>query len=158
MVLKTFCFLSLLFLALALGASLAHLYELPHKINLSAADYLTVQQIYRGWALLGIAVFGALGSTLAATVLLRGRGARFILTLAGFLCIAAAQVIFWVFTYPVNQATNNWTVLPADWLALRDRWEYSHAAGAVLNLLAFTMLVLSLLVRDTGDTKREAAE
>jgi hypothetical protein len=38
--------------------------ELPNKINLTRDNYLTVQQIYRGWALLGFVVAGALPSTL----------------------------------------------------------------------------------------------
>lgn len=62
--LNTVRFISLLFTALALAPTLAHLLELPNKINLSREDYLTVQQIYRGWALLGIVVIGALISTL----------------------------------------------------------------------------------------------
>jgi hypothetical protein len=32
-------------------------------------------------------------------------------------------------------------------MVLRTQWEYSHAAGAVLNLIAFIMLVISVLVR-----------
>jgi uncharacterized membrane protein len=146
---KTAHFLSLLFLALALGASLAHVYELPNKIGLSADDYLTVQQIYRGWALLGIAVFGALLSTLALAIMLRGEGKRFFLVLGALLCIVGAQAI-------LNQATSNWTLLPAAWVALRDRWEYSHAAGAALNLAAFILLVLSLLVSQGREDDRGA--
>jgi hypothetical protein len=46
MALTTTRFLSLLFVALALGPSLAHLLELPNKISLSAHNYLIVQQIY----------------------------------------------------------------------------------------------------------------
>jgi hypothetical protein len=57
-------FFSLLFAALALAPALAHLLELPNKIGLSRDNYLVVQQIYRGWALLGIVVLGALLSTL----------------------------------------------------------------------------------------------
>jgi hypothetical protein len=44
-------FLSLVLVALALAPAMAHLLELPNKITLSREDYLTVQQIYRGWAL-----------------------------------------------------------------------------------------------------------
>jgi hypothetical protein len=47
---KTICFLSLLFVALALAPAMAHLLELLNKINLSREQYLVVQQIYRGWA------------------------------------------------------------------------------------------------------------
>ena len=38
-------------------------------------------------------------------------------------------------TYRVTQQTRNWTMLPENWLALREQWEYSHAAGAGLNVL-----------------------
>lgn len=64
------------------------------------------------------------------------------------LCIAGTQIIFWTFTYPANQETSNWTVLPEHWEALRTQWEYSHAASAVLNLIALIMLVLSVLAAD----------
>jgi hypothetical protein len=56
-------------------------------------------------------------------------------------------VLFWIYTFPANKETLYWTVLPENWMALRAQWEYSHAAGAVLNLVAFIMLVLSELVR-----------
>jgi ribose/xylose/arabinose/galactoside ABC-type transport system permease subunit len=137
----------LFFAALALGPALAHLLELPNKINLSREDYLTVQQIYRGWALLGIVVAGALVSTLILTILARRERRPFIFSLLAFLCIVGTQVVFWTYTYPANQATNNWTMLPENWAALRRQWEYSHAAGAGLNLVAFSALVLSVLMQ-----------
>lgn len=92
---KVVRFLSLLFVALALGPALAHLFELPNKINLSVEDYFTVQNVYRGWALLGFVVFGALASTLLQTVLLWQHGKVFALSLLAFLCIVGTQVIFW---------------------------------------------------------------
>jgi len=127
---------------------MAHLLELPNKINLSREDYLKVQQIYRGWALLGFVVVGALLPTLALTITVRHERTAFILALIAFLCIAGTQVIFWIYTYPANQATNNWTMLPENWAELRRRWEYSHATSAVLNLVALVMLILSFLARD----------
>jgi len=86
MALKTIRFLSVLFAALALVPAGAHLFELPNKISLSAEDYLTVQQIYRGWALFGFVVLPALVSTLALTIMTRGRGAAFVAALIAFLC------------------------------------------------------------------------
>ena len=106
--LKTIYFLSLLFAALALAPAMAHLLELPNKINLSREDYLKVQQIYRGWALLGFVVVGAFLPTLALTITVRHERKAFILALIAFLCIAGTQVVFWTYTYPANQATNNW--------------------------------------------------
>src|SRR5262249_23537988 len=57
-------------------------------------------------------------------------------SLAAFLCLAATQGIFWMFTYPMNVASNNWTVTPADFEVARRQWEYSHAVNAVLRKIA----------------------
>ena len=137
-------FLSLLFTALALAPAMAHLLELPNKIHLSRDDYLTVQQIYRGWALLGIVVVGALVSTLALAIMSRVRKG-YTPALIGFLCIVGTQIVFWTFTFPANRETMNWTVLPEHWEALRTQWEYSHAASAGLNLAAFIAVALGVL-------------
>ena len=82
---------------------MAHLLELPNKINLSREDYLTVQQIYRGWALLGFVVFGASLSTLVLTIMVRKEGKPFIFALIALLCIIGTQLVFWTYTYPANQ-------------------------------------------------------
>ena len=140
-------FFSLLFAALALGPALAHLLELPNKMGLSRADYLTVQQIYRGWALLGVVVFGALLSTLLHALAARGRRREFRAALTAFLCILGTQVVFWVFTFPANQQTSDWTVLPDNWVALRNQWEFSHAVSALLNLGAVVALIYAVTRR-----------
>ena len=141
---------ALLFCAVALGPGLAHLLELPNKIGLPRDDYLTVQQIYRGWSLLGVVVIGALLSTLALAIAVRRNRREFMPALIAFLCIAGTQAIFWTFTYPANQATANWTSLPADWPALRVQWEYSHAVSAVLSLVAVAALGVALLRSGTS--------
>ena len=145
---RTVYFLSLLFAALALAPAMAHLLELPNKIDLSREDYLTVQQIYRGWNLLGFVVAGALFSTLALTITVRRERSAFVFALIALLCIVGTHVVFWAYTYPVNQATENWTTLPDNWEGLRRQWEYSHATSAVLNLVALVGLILSALARD----------
>ena len=137
-------FFSLLFTALALAPALAHLLALPNKIGLSRDEYLTVQQIYSGWALLGFVVFGAILSTLAHAIIARGRRKEFRAALIAFLCIVGTQVVFWTFTFPANQQTNNWTMLPENWAALRAQWEYSHAASAVLTLGAVIALIYAV--------------
>ena len=146
--LKVVQFISLLFASLSLGPALAHLLELPNKIHLPRDDYFTVQQIYRGWALLGIVIFSALLSTLILTVIVRNRRKMFALTLTALLCIVGAQIVFWIFTYPANQQTDNWTQMPTNWEGLRNQWEYSHATGAVLSLMAVIALILSILVEE----------
>ena len=142
-------FASLLFVALAFAPAAAHLLELPNKIGLTRDEYLVVQQVYRGWAWLGIVVYGALFSTLAHAVFARGRRAELIPAALAFLCIAGTQAIFWTWTFPANQETLNWTMLPAHWESLRAQWEYSHAASAVLNLAALVSVIVAVLNRDT---------
>ena len=141
-------FLSLLFTALALSTGLAHLLALPNKIKLTRDDYLTVQQIYRGWALLGIVLFSALLSTLVLTIMVRKETTIFMLSLVALVCIVATLAVFFMFTYPANQQTNNWTFLPENWIGLRNQWEYSHATNAILYLIALIMLILSVLIRE----------
>lgn len=136
MTLRIVAFLAIVLTALALAPGGAHLFALPNKIGLGEADYFTVQQIYRGWALLGIVLFGALAANLAHALMLRRRGLPFGLALAAFALVAATLAIFFAWTYPANVATENWTVVPADWQALRAQWEWSHAANAVLTFLA----------------------
>jgi hypothetical protein len=67
--------------------------------------------------------------------------------LTALLSLVGTQIIFWTFTYPADQQTNNWTVLPGDWVRLRNQWEYSHARSAGLNLLAGAALILSALTK-----------
>ena len=79
------------------------------------------------------------------TLLVRAKPKQFALTLTATLCLALGLGVFFTFTYPANQQTLNWTVLPENWQELRRQWEYSHAIGAGLYLVAFLALLLSLL-------------
>jgi hypothetical protein len=144
--LKVVQFLALALTALALVPSGAHLFELPNKINLAAEQYFIVQNIYRGWSLFGAVLIGALIANLALALFLRGRGMPFVLALFAFLCIGLTLVVFFIWTYAANQATNNWTMIPDNWEQLRREWEYSHAANAVVTFAAFCAVALSSLM------------
>lgn len=143
--LNTARFAALLFTALMLGPAFAHLLELPNKIGLPVEAYFTVQQNYRGWELLGVVVLSAFLSVSTLAVLVRHGRWAYRFALFALLCLLAAHALFWVFTFPANQATANWTSPPADWQALRVQWEYSHAVAAVLDLLAFVAVALAVL-------------
>jgi hypothetical protein len=138
-------FLAIILTALALVPSGAHLAALPNKIGMTQTAYFVAQQIYTGWALFGIVLFGALAVNLAQTIVLRRLGRSFSFALASFLLIAAALVIFFVWTFPTNQATNNWTVVPTNWNKLRSQWEYSHAANAVVTFAALVCVVIAVI-------------
>jgi hypothetical protein len=146
MLTRTLQFAAIILTALALVPGGAHLFELPNKISLPQADYFTVQGIYRGWALFGIVLIGAMIANLVLAALLRRQGAAFVLALAAFLLVAATLAIFFVWTQPANLATHFWTTVPDNWQALRTQWEYAHATSAVLTFIALCALVLSALV------------
>ena len=145
MALRLVLFLAIILTALTLVPSGAHLAVLPNKIAMARAAYFIAQQIYAGWALFGIVLFGALIANLANTIVLRRLGRSFGYALASFLLIAANLAIFFVWTFPTNQATNNWTVVPNNWNELRIQWEYSHAAKAFVTFAALVCVVIAVL-------------
>ncbi len=144
--LKILQFVTMVFTALALIPAGAHLFSLPNKINLASTDYFIVQSSYRGWALFGIVLIGAIVANLALAIVLRRQARAFLLVLISLLCQIATLAIFFAFTYPANVATHNWTVIPPDWRVLRLQWEYAHATGAVIAFIGFCALTVSLLV------------
>ena len=103
------------------------------------------------------ALFGAIGgpievaSVLAALALAfftRQRGLSFYLTLGGALCMSLALVSWFIFIAPVNTELATWTptAYPRDWIRYRNQWEYTHAVNAVIKIIGFSLLVLSIIV------------
>jgi len=135
--------LALVFTALALVPAAAHLLELPNKLPLPRDDYLIVQSVYRGWNRLAYIVVAALVTTL--WLVIESEGPARAPAATAFGAVAATQVVFWVFTWPVNRRTYNWTWAPEDWEQLRDRWELSHAASALLNFIALVCVAVAIL-------------
>jgi hypothetical protein len=140
-------FLAVVLTALALVPGGAHLFALPNKIALPQESYFIAQGIYRGWALLGIVLFAALLVNLVCAIVLRSQPLPFWLSLGAFLCIATTLVIFFAWTYPANQATSNWTMVPPDWESLRRQWEYSHAVNAVITFAALCLATAAAVTR-----------
>ena len=85
MALRLIQFLAIILTALALVPSGAHLAALPNKMAMAQAAYFVAQQIYAGWALFGIVLFGALAANLAHTIVLCRLGRSFGYALASFL-------------------------------------------------------------------------
>lgn len=144
---KTAQFLAIILTALAVVPSGAHLLALPNKLEFEPEAYLTAQQIYRGWAWLGTVIIAALASNMIAALLLRRQPLPFWLSTATTVLIAGTLVIFFLWTFPANQLTANWTSLPPEpeWHALRNNWEYSHASNAIIMFLALCCSALAAL-------------
>ena len=141
-------FVALLASALLLGPALAHAFELPNKIGLPREEYFIVQKAYRGWNLFAWPLGGAGPGAARAPPSRRGRsGACWCSPFLPWPAWLAAQGVFWTFTYPTNVATANWTVSPDNWARLRLQWEFSHAAGAALQVLGLSLLFIAVLNR-----------
>jgi hypothetical protein len=147
MQIRAWQFAAILFTALMLAPGAAHLFALPNKIGLARDDYFITQQVYRGWAILGLLIFAALLSNAVLAYLVRDQDRPFLFALLSALAIFATLVIFFVWVFPGNQATDNWTSIPANWEALRSRWEYGHAASAIVSILALCSTTLSVVTR-----------
>jgi hypothetical protein len=140
--------LALTLTALVLVPSGAHLFELPGKIGLDRDAYFIVQGIYAGWALFGAPLFAAVLANGALSVALRRRdraAARW--ALASAVLIASSLAVFFLWIFPANQATVNWTQKPEDWEILRRDWEYAHAANAIIVFAAFLATVMATVRR-----------
>jgi hypothetical protein len=96
----------------------------------------------------GFAEVGAVAFLIVLSVLLRNRGVVFHLTLAATLCIAAGLAIWFAVVSPANTQMALWSSvpLPANWTDVRRQWELGHAASAVLDLVGFGALVLSVVL------------
>ena len=140
-------FLAILATLFSWAPGMAHVLEMPRKLALDRDTYFTVQQIYAGWSLLGIVVV----IQFLSLSLLAWKSKReyyvFRPVLAALALMLASQALFWSFTFPANAATDNWTTMPGNWAALRLQWEYSHAAGALCQLLALCCLLGALFAR-----------
>ncbi len=107
---------------------------------LPKAEYFVVQKIYIGWWIAGLLLPISLLANLALAYVENN-----VLALMAAIFLLANLVIFYVFTYPVNVTTQNWTLMPDNWEALRGQWEVSHAVNAAVTLLAFCLSIAAAL-------------
>ena len=137
--------IGLLATAVPLGATVAHVMELPNKLALDGPLWLALQQsLYRGWGpLIGPFEIVAAVATWTLAYLVRGSRPGFALALTAALCLSAMPLVFFLFNAPVNAAFAGWTAqtLPADWPDYRRQWELGHAIAFVLALTAFCTLL-----------------
>jgi hypothetical protein len=147
-------FLAILLTALALVPAGAHLFALPGKVDMTQAQYFTVQDIYRGWSIFGFVLIGALAADLALMIgMWRDRG-PLRLAATAFCLMASTLAIFFIWTWPANQATRNWTVPTPDWEQLRVQWEFAHAGNAILTFIALCCVILAVLRAGEGSGRR----
>jgi hypothetical protein len=136
-------FLAIVITGLSLIAPAAHAFELLNKIGLPKTEYFIVQQIYSGWWIAGLLLPLAFLANMGNAISLRDDKTAMTLSIAAAALIVLNLIVFALFTQPANAATQNWTVQPDNWEALRAQWEYSHAVNAAVNFLAFCCAALA---------------
>jgi hypothetical protein len=90
----------------------------------------------------------ALLTTIGLAVYVRHRQPAFGWTLVAAICLIATHAAYWLLVEPVNATMLPLTreTLPADWMQLRAQWEYTHAARALMQIVALGALVASVLI------------
>lgn len=163
--LPTLEIVTLILVAIAMVPAVAHAAELPGKLRLSKEAYFTVQQIYYpGFTIAGLAEGFSMVAALALVVVMPRASAALGMALAALILLVMMHAIFWFVTQPVNKIWLKDMQLneagsaffgaggqveesrAGDWTALRDRWEYSHVARAVLVTTAFVLLVCAVAI------------
>ncbi|WP_407351237.1 anthrone oxygenase family protein [Luteimonas sp. R10] len=147
--------------------ALAHAAELPGKLRLDKTAYLATQPIYHpGFTIGGISEPLAILALAALSWLVRDDRIDLLLVLASLVLVSCMQVVYWLAVHPVNKFWLADRALPPvsagffglgkapsgsgagvdkAWRGLRDRWEYAHAARAVLAFVAFVLLGLHVV-------------
>lgn len=126
--------LAVLAIGLIAGTALAHVLEMPHKLAMSGAEWLPIQQtIYNGW---GPKLFwlDVLAIVALAAIIVRFPVVRLLAFAALALLLMADVVLFVIWIAPANNALDAWTrAAPMEgWEALRANWEWGHAARAAI--------------------------
>ncbi len=143
-------YVNLLFGGLYAGFLVAVLFIEIALLGFSPEVYVTVEQV-KHTNLNGLAaatITPSLGSGLVLLVLLEQRRSRpYYLTVAGVLCSVAALLITLLVNVPINAAQMTWSAhaLPADWQAIRERWQLAHAARTVLAVAGLNCQLLAAL-------------
>jgi len=148
MLLKSLRLLTILAAALALSYPFCRLLEVPSKRILDWANYYTEHRIYGPFDMTSVLIETfAFASGIVLLVYVGGRRPAFALTLAGTGSLAAALMLWFILVVPVNVefAKASAAVPPQNWGTLRDQWEYTQAIRAVLQLIALSLLVMSVI-------------
>jgi Domain of unknown function (DUF1772) len=154
--------LTIMLAAVGMALSLAHALEFPGKRRLDRHTYLKMLAIYYpGFTIGGIFEPVAMVAAFALLLFTPLGTLPFWLILAAFFSLLLAHAIYWAITHPVNRvwlkdekldkaggsffATGGRTA-EGDWTALRDRWEWSHVARAVLKMVGLAALVAAAVL------------
>lgn len=131
---------------------MAHLLELPRRMQFDQQLWVRVtvfENVYRYFGSVGAAFeIGSVGAAIVLAFLVRKRGTTFYWTLSGTIALVLALVSWIMFVAPMNAEFATWLAnpVPPNWIRYRNQWEYAHAVNALIKIIGFSLLVISVLV------------
>jgi hypothetical protein len=159
---------TVILVSVAMSLALAHALELPGKMRLTKEAYYAIQPVYYPGFTIGggIGEAGGLLFLLILVFLTPSGSAEFWLTLVALLGLVGMQAVYWICTHPVNKfwltgepmgkvgsgffsfgahrSGSQIDIRQTDWRELRNRWEYSHVARALLAMLSLGVLITAV--------------
>jgi hypothetical protein len=150
-----FLLVALVVAALSLGPSFAHVLEAPPRLSTWSPELWREATVFNGQ----FTLFATVGAPMdVAAILLTGVFAWLIrrerpagrFAAACAVLFAAALATWAVMVAPANAVLATWRPgpIPADFTAIRDRWEGGHMAVAALKLAGFILLALAAVTPD----------
>lgn len=167
--------LSVLFVAVAMTTSLAHVYELPQMLRLDKPHYVAAQALFSPGLTVGglISEWGALASTLLLVVMTPMAAQAFPYGLGALAALAVMHIAYWWVAKPLDRFWQREATMPPvltrlpapasgffethplygpmlsisddSWKRVRKIWEYSHVGRAVLACAGLLALILSIV-------------
>jgi hypothetical protein len=147
-----FRLLAVLLAALSLGMSFAHVLEMPPRLRWAPELWMATTNFGGLYWLFGrvggVIDVGAIAAAFILAYALRRERRAFRFSLSGALLLAAGLGLWAALVAPANAVMAGWVpaTLPADFAAVRDRWEGGHTVVAIAKLAGFASLVLGLLL------------
>ncbi len=149
-------FITLMLTSFSLSLSMAHLLELPQRMQFDQQLWVRVtvfENVYKLFGSVGAAFeITAILTAIVLVFLVRKRGSSFYWTLGGVIFLVVAFVSWIIFVAPMNTEFAKWLTnpIPADWRQYRDQWEYAHAINALIKIIGLSLLVISVLVETSN--------
>jgi Domain of unknown function (DUF1772) len=108
----------------------ADIYTLVRRVELDSLDTLA-----------SVTLIPAIATTVVLAIRARGNDRRLVLLAAVLLLLVFATTL--AINLPINADQANWSAQnpPADWSAVRDRWQLAHLVRTVAAFLAFGSLI-----------------
>ena len=151
MITKLTNFVALFFLALVTGVFWGTWFTLTRSIEtFSPAEFVHIGKTIIAnvaWPMRILMPACILFMLLSAWLYPEKKSAGFFLSVAACLLIIVALLITLLVEVPIDNQIKTWTAesIPSDWGAIRERWQWFHAARTFASLASFGSLAVAII-------------